>query len=207
MILKRFVVLEGIDGCGTTTQINKLVSFCEKKLIKVFKTCEPTSSSIGCLIDDFLKGQTSFAPNTIARLFACDRAEHIYGKNGIIDALAGGALVFCDRYLFSSLAYQGFGDLRKLVKKENEDFPLPEVLFLFQISAQKAMSRIKERKGEKEIYEKRQFLDQVSKNYLYIMEEYQQNEKEMKIILVDAEKAEEEVFSFILKQLQDMGML
>lgn len=207
MILKRFIVFEGIDGSGTTTQLKMLSELCKEKSIKIFSTCEPTTSGIGKVIEQFLSKNEQFATQTIVRLFACDRSEHIYGKNGILEALNEGALVVCDRYLFSSLAYQGFGNTKELVKKENEDFPLPEVLFLFCLSAEKAMKRIEKRKEKKEIYEKVQFLDGVSKNYLNIIEEYKRIAPDMKIVMVNAEKTEKEVFSFIKDQLEKMKII
>ena len=85
MILDRFIVFEGIDGSGTTTQLNKLLKLCDDRNIKAIGTQEPTASPIGLLIRDFLSKKKDFADETIVRLFATDRCQHIYGKDGIIE--------------------------------------------------------------------------------------------------------------------------
>ena len=108
MVLSNFVVLEGIDGSGTTSQLRLLKEkfALEDKGNSVVFTQEPTSGSIGILIRSALQGSSVFAPETMTRLFAADRCEHLYGKEGIKAALTAGKAVFSDRYLFSSLAYQ-----------------------------------------------------------------------------------------------------
>ena len=72
MILDNFIVFEGIDGAGTTTQIGKLLEVFEKKGMKAVKTMEPTDSDIGRLIASFLSQKLEFSECTVARLFACD---------------------------------------------------------------------------------------------------------------------------------------
>ena len=95
-ILKNFIVFEGIDGSGTTTQIKHLLAYCEDNHIKAFATREPTSSPIGKVIDSVLKRDISFSPQTIIRLFATDRCEHIYGRGGIIEMLEEGIDTFIE---------------------------------------------------------------------------------------------------------------
>jgi len=114
MVLDRFIVFEGIDGSGTTTQLNRLLKFCSDHKIKAIGTQEPTSSPIGLLIREFLSRKEEFAEETIIRLFATDRCQHVYGKDGVIKNIEEGFLVCSDRYLFSSLAYQGFGDKKEI---------------------------------------------------------------------------------------------
>ena len=191
MVLDRFIVFEGIDGAGTTTQLNRLLKFCSDNKIKAIGTQEPTSSPIGLLIRDFLSKKEEFAEETIIRLFASDRCQHIYGKNGIIENLEKDFFVFSDRYLFSSLAYQGFED--KKVFKENEDFPLPSVLFFLDIEPSKALMRIEKRGSEKEIYENINFLTKVRENYLEILEFYRTRHPEMRILVLDATEDEEDI--------------
>ena len=84
MILTDFIVFEGIDGAGTSTQLN-LIS--QKLGETAWVTAEPTDSPIGRLIREFLKGKFSLTENTVTRLFAADREEHIYGENGILSHL------------------------------------------------------------------------------------------------------------------------
>lgn len=78
MILKNFVVFEGIDGAGTSTQINILKE--KKEAERFFFTAEPTDSPTGKFLRTVLKGNVELDPRTSAYLFAADRAEHLWGK-------------------------------------------------------------------------------------------------------------------------------
>lgn len=202
MILERFIVFEGIDGSGTTTQLNKLLKLCDDRNIKAIGTQEPTASPIGLLIRDFLSKKKDFADETIVRLFATDRCQHIYGKEGIVECLEKGFLVCSDRYLFSSLAYQGFEEEKAKVIKQNEDFPLPAILFFLDIEPKKALERIEKRGSEKELYENINFLTKVRDNYLEIIEFYRSRHPEMKIFILDATESEED----IAKRIEEVVM-
>jgi len=200
-ILEGFIVFEGIDGSGTTTQLNRIMRDFASRNIKAFATREPTSSSLGMLIDSFLKKQVFFSPQTVTRLFATDRCEHIYGKGGILEMLQKG-IVISDRYLFSSLAYQGATDQGMLALSENAAFPLPQMLFFFELPVEVAMKRIEMRCEEQEFYERCDFLIQVQQNYCAIMEEYQTKYPDMKIIRIDASQSEDAVFDKIKSHLK-----
>ena len=104
----RFIVIEGIDGSGKSTQISLL----EKKLIeegrRVYTTAEPTVSLTGGMLRDALRGVTQHTTCEIAAMFLLDRIAHnVNPVNGIEKFLAAGVDVICDRYYYSSLAYQG----------------------------------------------------------------------------------------------------
>ena len=133
MTLRRFFVLEGIDGSGTTTQLD-LVG---KKLIAegfpVFQTFEPTKGPIGALIREALSGKARIGQHALAHLFAADREEHVNGPGGIREALEKGSIVLSDRYFFSSLAYQTISDEPDLAFTLNSRFPLPQALFFLDI--------------------------------------------------------------------------
>ena len=168
---------------------------------------EPTNSSIGLLIRSFLAKRESFFDETIIRLFATDRCEHIYGKNGILQYINNDFLVFSDRYLFSSLAYQGFGKLKDLVLRENNDFPLPSTLFFFDLPLEKAIMRIEERNRTKEIYENIDFLSKVRENYISIIDFYKEAEPNMNIVLLDATKDEKLISQDIIEMLEKFKIL
>ena len=110
MMLKNFIVFEGIDGSGTTTQIKKLAERFPKE--KVFVSAEPTKNETGLFLRRMLKGEFSVNEKTASFLFAADRCEHLYGKNGILEQIQNGKIALSDRYFFSSLAYQPFSASR-----------------------------------------------------------------------------------------------
>ena len=197
MILKNFIVFEGIDGAGTSTQIKKI---CEKNPQKFFQTAEPTSLETGKFLRRMLGGEFSVDEKTNSFLFAADRAEHLYGKNGIIEQINNGKTVISDRYLFSSLAYQSISCGEELPKLLNSTFPLPEILFFFEIDPEISLKRVDSRNEKKEIYEKIETQKKIALEYEKIISEYENNPScTMKIIRIDATKSIEEISEAISK--------
>lgn len=197
MTLRNFIVFEGIDGTGTTTQLRILQDRYREKYgaasdTAVF-TCEPTSSDIGKLIRKCLKGELAYTPDTLARLFAADRCEHIYGAGGIAELCGTGKAVFTDRYLFSSLAYQGETGDPSLPELLNRDFPYPEFLFFFDIDPEISMARVESRSGDLEIFEKREFQKKVRARYLDVIGKAERACPSMRVIRVDATDTIEEI--------------
>lgn len=203
MVLNNFVVFEGIDGAGTSTQLKILKSRPESA--KIDFSAEPTDCETGKFLRQVLGGKVELDPKTTAYLFAADRSEHVYGKNGIINSTKNGKAVIIDRYLFSSLAYQGVSCGKELPRKLNEDFPLPEILFFFDIAPEKSLSRIKSR-GVTEIYENNDYLTQTRKQYLDVIEEYKNLEsaKDMKIVMIDATQSVEEISKIIWSHISKL---
>ena len=205
MILKNFVVFEGIDGSGTTTQMQKLESrfAAEGKSGLVRFTREPTANEIGRLLRQFLSGKISAHPDTLAFLFAADRNEHLFGRGGIAEETGNGRAVFSDRYLFSSLAYQGESGSPDLPQKLNGDFPLPEYVFFFDLDPETAMQRILARSTlehtEREIFEETGFQKQVSGKYKSLFASFRQTAPDMHILTIDAALPPEEIAGKIWK--------
>lgn len=98
-----FIVLEGVDGAGSTTQTRLLADFIRQQGLGVIATKEPTEGSIGRVIRNYLQSKISH-PGIDALLFAADRMEHL--ETVVKPALKRGEHVICDRYLESTLAYQ-----------------------------------------------------------------------------------------------------
>lgn len=197
MILKNFIIFEGIDGAGTSTQIKKI---CERNPKKFFQTAEPTSLETGKFLRRMLGGEFSVDEKTNSFLFAADRAEHLYGKNGIIEQINNGKTVISDRYFFSSLAYQSISCGEELPKLLNSTFPLPEILFFFEIDPEISLKRVDSRNEKKEIYEKLETQKKIALEYEKIISEYENNPScTMKIIRIDATKSIEEISETISK--------
>jgi dTMP kinase len=190
---ENFVVFEGLDGAGTSTQI----ALVDQALggIAHWVTSEPSRSPAGRLLRDVLKGREEMSPQGLAYLFACDRNEHLYGPDGIVEHLERGEIVVCDRYLFSSIAYQGVDAGFELVSALNEPFPLPESLVWFDIDPRLSMARI-EGRSELEIFENIPFQVRVRHSYLEAIDSFRGSD--MELISVRAELAKEEVLASIL---------
>jgi dTMP kinase len=198
-ILKKFIVFEGQDGAGTTTQLKLL----DKRLGETphWVTAEPTDHPIGKLIRSVLMGKTEAQPETLARLYAADRHEHLFGKGGIRDHLDSGNLVVCDRYVFSSLAYQAITCGFPLPWELNRDFPLPECLIYFRLPAEVSMERLNAR-GERDIFENSPFQQKVNERYERAVSLFR--ETGMRIVEVDATASVEEIHGRIWRAIQEL---
>ncbi|MBR1537805.1 MAG: dTMP kinase [Treponema sp.] len=207
MVLKNFVVFEGIDGSGTSTQIGLLKNRPDSD--RFFFTTEPTDSETGKFLRKMLKGDVELDPKTSAFLFAADRNEHLYGKGGtncgVVERCGSGKIVVSDRYLFSSLTYQSVTCGDELPRRLNESFPLPEILFFFDIDPEISLKRVLGR-GKTEIYEKLDFQKATAERYRAVIDEYEKMNTGMKIVRLDATLPIEEVSKIIAGQLERIQM-
>ena len=160
-----FIVLDGIDGCGSTTHSQLLAGFLEhKKGFKVHLTHEPSKSDIGKLLRKFLKNK-EIPPTTDALLFAADRDLHYH--NEIKKKLDDGYIVISDRYIESSIIYQSIQSDNisiEWIKKLNKFIGHPDLTIILDIEAKTALARKKEKDLEK--FEDTPFLDKVRNLYL-----------------------------------------
>jgi dTMP kinase len=171
-IIPNFAVFEGGDGSGTTTQLSMLSERLKKsKKPRFFPTFEPTNGQIGKIIRAALKKEAPLAPQTLAMLFAADRYEHIFGQDGILEHANNGELVISDRYVLSSLVYQGIECGDELPASLNSRFPAPETLIFLDIEPEIALERMKNR-ASLEIYEYRDFQIKVREKYKSLLGTY-----------------------------------
>ena len=125
-ILKSFIVFEGLDGAGTTTQIKNLARYYEFNKRQYCITNEPTSNPIGVLVRSVLQKKVVTTPDALALLYAADRSDHLYNPSyGITRMLEEGKIVMSDRYFYSSIAYQSVECDPSLIRTINS-FPSPE---------------------------------------------------------------------------------
>jgi dTMP kinase len=174
-ILANFAVFEGLDGSGTTTQISILEDFFLQNRLSIppfYITFEPTNGSIGKLLRSLLKGEETQKAETMAILFAADRNEHVFGNGGITERCKRGELVVCDRYLLSSLVYQGITCGEELPARLNRGFPAPELLIFLDIEPETAIERISSRGAQKEIYENLAFQKKAGARYKALLPEF-----------------------------------
>ena len=202
MILKNFIVFEGIDGAGTSTQIKKLI---ERDTTRFVPTAEPTSNETGKFLRRMLGGEFTVDEKTNAYLFAADRCEHIFGKGGVLELCESGKIVVSDRYFFSSMAYQSVSCGEELPKLLNSPFPLPEYLFYFVINPEISLSRVNARGEHKEIYETIEKQKKIAAQYEKVISEYEKNAAEtgMKIIRINAADTIENISEIIWENISN----
>ena len=202
MVLKNFIVFEGIDGAGTSTQIKKIVESDPQKFVA---TAEPTSLPTGKFLRRMLSGEFHVDEKTNAYLFAADRCEHIFGKGGVKELCESGKVVVSDRYFFSSLAYQSVSCGLELPMLLNSPFPLPEYLFFFEINPEISLARVNARNESKEIYENIEAQKKIAALYEKVISMYESDpakREEMKIIRIDATKSIEEIAQIIKSEIK-----
>ena len=168
-----FVVFEGIDGAGTTTQTERTAAWLREQGERVHITGEPSTGPIGTLLRQVLGGRLvaqdldgrpqPMDPATVALLFAADRLDHL--QNEIQPHLAEGTHVLCDRYVLSSLAYQSVDVDLRFVRQVNEKAPPPDVTFLLETTAEVAMGRVAASRRSRDGFENLPFQRRVAARY------------------------------------------
>jgi dTMP kinase len=189
-----FIVLEGIDGSGTTTQLDRLALALRARGRSVHPTREPSRGPIGVLLREILLGQhtdQAGAPvdgRAMALLFAADRRDHLARE--IEPALARGSDVISDRYVLSSLAYQAVEAERAWVERLAEGIRAPDLtLFLdtpIDVSAERR--RLADRPSER--YDADLMLDQVARNYRRLARD---DQRYGKVVIIDGSDSVENV--------------
>ena len=203
-ILENFAVFEGGDGSGTSTQLamlGKKLNEIKKDDFSFFLTSEPTEGCIGKLIRSVLKKECILQPQTLAGLFASDRNEHLFAPSGIADRCKRGELAVCDRYILSSLVYQGIECGFELPCMLNSSFPAPQLLIFFDLDPDIALERLDQRKSL-EIYEYFDFQKKVRENYLLFLEKFRIDGARVEII--DASQSKEKVFENVWSAVSKM---
>ncbi|MFX1408279.1 MAG: dTMP kinase [Promethearchaeota archaeon] len=195
-----FIVLDGIDGSGTTTHSQLLTGFLESKGLKVYLTQEPSNNDIGLLLRKFLK-DNKIPASTDALMFAADRDLHY--RIEIKKKLDEGYIVISDRYIESSIIYQSVqSDEISIdwVKNINKFAGMPDTTIILDIEPQISLSRKNQPNREK--FENTDFLEKVRNTYL-------KRAKELNYFVVNTndiiELAQEKIQNFVKSKLKEKG--
>ncbi|AMC35407.1 dTMP kinase [Janthinobacterium sp. B9-8] len=200
----QFIVFEGLDGSGTSTQASMLEKAYLTSGYKVMLTSEPSSGPVGNMIRQAFKGRVKFQENAqhfdhqMAYLFSADRFDHLYNDtDGVTQMMSRGFSVISTRYYFSSFAYHCTQDSDwELVQRLNKDFPDPDLVVYLRNPVDESVRRL----GNRPIldsYEKADKLKIVSENYERVMSEY----KGKKLIL-DATLDPNYIHKIVMQQLK-----
>ena len=191
-----FVVIEGLDGAGTTTQTARLADALRLDGHAVHETREPSDGPIGVVIRQALKKRvvtragTRLDPNAIALLFAADRVDHL--RDEVDPALRDGGIVISDRYVHSSVAYQGSECDVEWVLEINSQARAADLVVFVDVPVEECLRRIDAR-GERDLFERREFLEQVAARY-----ETAFSRRDAPLARVDGTRSIEEVHSAIV---------
>ena len=166
----RFIVLEGLDGAGTTTQSRLLGERLRRLGRRAHVTAEPSGGPVGALLRQVLQQRINggagegFDPEALALLFAADRIDHLSAE--VLPRLAAGEDVVSDRYTLSSLAYQSLttGD-GAWVKTINGRARAPDLTIFLRVRAGLALGRRRGAGTTPELYEVDAFQRRVARSY------------------------------------------
>ncbi len=196
----KFIVFEGLDGSGLSTQSSLLVDFLNQEAVSdefagAQLTKEPTQGGlIGGLINAQLDGVWSSSNTCLQLLFTADRAYHLEKK--IIPLLEKGVWVVCDRYFFSTVAFgQLNGVSEEWLLTLQQYFLMPDLTFILKVSPRECIRRINDSRFRLALFEKEHTLEKVWKNY----ERLSQKFEKQNVNIIDGQRSVEEVSKKIKK--------
>lgn len=217
--MSKFITIEGIDGCGKTTQIELLRKRVLDNNIPTWFTSEPTTGNIGKMIrNDYLSGNVKADNKLIDSLFIADRIEHIIGDDGIKSHLDKNEIVISDRFILSGIVYSAVNILNDNSNNINTldaavnrailysqvvcDLLIPDIVFIMDLTPDKARERMLIRNEKEEIYENLDFQEKVYNAIQIAVNEMKCLYNKTRFIYVDAneslEKINEKIWGYII---------
>jgi len=199
----KFITLEGPDGSGKSTMLKLIEEYLKDNKIDYITSREPGGTKIG---EDIRKiildvDNKNMSNETEALLYAASRAQHVSEK--ILPAIEEGKLVLCDRFLLSSLAYQGVGrdlgiDEVKLINDFGTKGLVPDLILFFHVNPEVTLMRkTKNLGGDRLEQEGVNFHNKVYNGYMELLDKYPEN-----IELIDATKPIDQVLEQALSKIQ-----
>jgi dTMP kinase len=198
-----FIVVEGLDGSGGTTQSRLLKEWFTKQEHETLLTCEPSHGPIGTLIQKALSSSetsTYISDRVLPYLFAADRQAHL--DEEINPALLDGKMVISDRYYHSSLAYQGLSIGLSRVAALNEHFQKPDITFILWLEPEISFRRIQQRGEPLDRFETLDRLRNIAEAYEDVYS-YCTSQGEV-IHKIDARQSIEEIHLSIRQHIQTL---
>jgi len=189
----KFIVLEGLDGSGKTTQLHRLA----KHFIDPFVTKEPAEGFIGRAIREVLTGRARVGSEALAMLFAADRLCHL--ETEVRPALAAGKVVLCDRFLYSNLAYQP--EAARFNETVLREGPLPDITLFIDTPPEECTKRIAARGSDREIFDGTERATHIRAAYLQAFRRFGEL---MPVAHIDGNQEEGKVFQNILDALREI---
>ena len=194
-MIQVLIDLEGIDGCGKSTQSKFLMKKFEENNEKTIILKEPTSGKYGKKLWEMLSGKREATTEQILDLFVMDRKEHV--DDNINPALKEGKIVLMDRYYYSTMAYQAAAGIDvNRIRKDNEFAPKPDIVLIFDLPADLAMKRVKGH-SVADVFEKEEHLEKVREAYLNLKDD-------PLVRIIDSTRTPEEIFKEVWKLVSEV---
>ena len=192
-----FIVIEGVDGSGKTTQSELLSAYLRGLGRKVHHTAEPTATGLGGMVRDGLGAEHPRTSDELAAMFLADRVAHnVSQKSGIRQYVEGGTDVVCDRYYYSSIAYQGVdGSLEWVADMNCPSIMKPDICIFIDLDPEKCLEHIRAGRSHFEIYEENAaVISETRRRYGIVFDMLAGRDN---IVIVDGARSREEVFADI----------
>ena len=187
--------LEGIDGCGKSTQSQFLIEEFKKNNENTILLKEPTNGKYGKKLWQMLSGKIKANTEEILELFVMDRKEHVEEK--INPALNDGKIVLMDRYYYSTMAYQAAAGIDvNRIRKDNEFAPKPDIVLIFDLPADLAMKRVRGH-SVADVFEKEEHLEKVREAYLNLKDD-------PLVRIIDSTRNPEQIFEEVWKLVSEV---
>lgn len=202
----RLIVLEGIDGAGKTTQAALLQAHLEAKGRKVYRTAEPTPFPSGVALREALGGKVKKSECEMATMFVFDRIAHnIHPTEGLLAKLDEGFDILCDRYYYSTLAYQGQSTDYAWVKAMNllcPEIRKPDLCIYLDLTPEQSLARIRTGRDSVEIYENEETLTKVRNAFLSVLDDLSATDR---IVRINAYRTPEEIAKEIADAVDELN--
>ncbi|MFA4995565.1 MAG: dTMP kinase [Patescibacteria group bacterium] len=193
-----FIAFEGLDGSGSTTQVDLLAKNLRGNGLTVSTTKEPTNNLIGGLIRGVLTKEWTIPAEGFQLLYAADRSHHL--KHTIIPNLDKGDVVITDRYLFSSIAFGSIGADIEWLREINKHFILPDITFFIKVPPEVCIDRIGKSRDGFELFEEEKKLEKTLATY-----ELLAKDESNRFVIIDGEKEigdiEKEIYNIVTSKL------
>lgn len=201
-----FIVIEGVDGSGKTTQAEMLAAYLRKKGHAVHRTAEPTATGLGGMVRDGLGAEHPRTSDELAAMFLADRVAHnVSPKSGIRQYVESGTDVVCDRYYYSSIAYQGVDGSLEWVADMNLNCPVvmkPDICIFIDLDPEKCMEHIRAGRSHFEIYEENAaVIAETRRRYSVVFDMLKDRDN---IVIVDGARQIDEIFEDIRKAVDEL---
>lgn len=200
-----FIVFEGLDGAGTTTQALRLVATLGQLGHEAHFTREPSDGPVGVMIRQALTGRMlrpggeRLTPETLALLFAADRVDHLASE--VEPLCARGVTVVCDRFTLSSVAYQGQELDPAFVREVNARAAAPDLTIYLRVSPETALTRRAGRHLGEELYERLETQKRVAAAYDDAAQAFHLTHK---VKVVDGERGIDQIAWEILEHVRPL---
>lgn len=197
----KFIVLEGVDGSGKSTQARMLAEELRARGVDCLLTAEHTRVGVGRLIEKTVRGKLDLGAVALQFCFVADRVEH--SRTVIEPALKQGRWVVCDRYWGSTVAYGDSNLGRQFWLRVNKRIGIePDLTFLVKVGVKTAIARMSGRGRGRTVFEKKKKLGQVNKVYDWLAKRFKRS-----WVKVDGERSRAVINKEMMAEIRKRGWL